>query len=167
MKADKKTLDTFAAFTELSNPVNNGETVVLEEWNNGTQTTGLFIKKGSRKNTLVGFNIRDEHPSTYRGVSFVPSYKQIIGFLSALDIWQFKFKKGDEEFWLEVALNALIALSKRDDEYDDMLAVIREKLKSNGLDKKREVHPPIKINVKEVKNKTKKKPVKGRRHIVP
>ena len=154
---DKKTLKTFAAFTELTNPVNNGETVVLEEWSNRKQTTELFIKKGSRKNTLVGFNIKDEHPSTYKGVSFAPTYRQIIAFLAALDIWQFKFQKGDEQFWLEVALNALIALSKRDNEYDDMLAVIRKKLKSKELDKKREVFSPLDKSLGQGKGRNRRK----------
>ncbi len=163
MKIDKRTQKAFEAFATLTNPVNNGETVVLEEWNNGMQTTELFIKKGSRGNVLVGLNIRDEHPSTYKGVSFAPSYKQITSLLAALDIWQFKFKKGDEMFWLDVAFNALMALSKRDDEYNDMLAEINKKRKSKELDKRREVYMPIKINGGEAKNKSRKKSVKGRR----
>ena len=55
MKKDEESVKkkTFAAFAELTKPMNEGETVVLEEWNNRTQSIGLFIKKGSRKNTLV------------------------------------------------------------------------------------------------------------------
>lgn len=109
--------------------------VILREWDNRMQITNLFVTSGARKNTLVGFNIKDKY-GDQRGISFTPSYDQINSFLSALDVSQSKSKKGDEKFWLDVAYNALMALSKRDEGYGAMLGAIRKKLKCEELDKK-------------------------------
>lgn len=109
---------------------------ILKEWENQTQIIGMFITTGQRNNPLAGFNIEDKYRNAYRGISFTPSYDQIISFLTLLDVGQSKSKKGDEKFWLNVTYNALMALSKRDNEYDGMLGVIREKLKNKELDKK-------------------------------
>jgi len=109
---------------------------ILRDWDNKTQIISLFVTKGARKNTLVGFNIVDKYRDMQKGISFTPSYDQIVSFLMALDVSQGKSKKGDEKFWLDVAYNALIALSKRDEWYDGMLGVIREKRESEDLDKK-------------------------------
>lgn len=109
---------------------------ILKEWDNRTQIIGLFMKMGARKNTLIGFNIKDKYRDTQKDISFTPSYDQINSFLSALDMAQSKSKKGDEKFWLDVAYNALMALSKRDEEYDNVLGAIRKKLKCEELDKR-------------------------------
>lgn len=110
---------------------------ILRDWDNGTQIISLFVTTGTRKNTLVGFNIVDKYRDMQKGVSFAPSYDQIVSFLMALDVSQGKSKKGDEKFWLDVAYNALMALSKRDGDYDGMRKIIGEKQKSDGLDKKK------------------------------
>lgn len=109
--------------------------VILREWDNRTQITSLFVTSGARKNTLVGFNIKDKYGGQ-KGISFTPSYDQINSFLSALDMGQSKSKKGDEKFWLNIVYNALMALSKRDEGYNDMLEAIRNKLKCEEVDRK-------------------------------
>ena len=103
-------------------------------WENKTQIIDLFAKKGQRGNTLVGLNIMDKQSAN--SVSFCPSYDQVSNLLAALDVFQCKPKKGDEKFWLNVVQNGLLALSKRDIWYDNMLGAITKKIHSGDLDRK-------------------------------
>lgn len=117
---------------DIKMKTDNGETVVLEEWNNRTQIIELFLTKGDRLNNyLIGFNIQDKH-SKHGKSSFAPSYKQILSFLSALNTSQFNQNGGDEYFWLQVGHTALIALSKENKDYNAMLNEISKRLSNEN-----------------------------------
>lgn len=107
--------------------VNGGGSAVFEYWGNKTQDINLFVKRGNRHYSFVGFNIINNFENAKpQKVSFVPSYNQLLLFLAELNNWQ---PDGyDKGFWLEVASKALGALSRGEEKYEIMFKIIEGEL---------------------------------------